>query len=165
MEPFRILFLGDIVGEPGRKAVIEHLPGLRKELQLDFIIVNGENAAGGRGITPRIAIDLLRALRKADAAAALAHELAPAKGMHPALDRLAAQLPIRVEEMASEMEARRLAQDVALAVQAALLAQTAPTAVFSAFCDSRIGGEWGYSFGSLGAGVDFDAILTRAMPH
>ena len=61
MEPLRILFLGDIVGEPGRKAVIEHLPGLRKELQLDFIIVNGENAAGGRGITPRIAIDLLRA--------------------------------------------------------------------------------------------------------
>jgi hypothetical protein len=61
MEPFRILFLGDIVGEPGRKAVIEHLPGLRKELQLDFIVVNGENAAGGRGITPRIAIDLLRA--------------------------------------------------------------------------------------------------------
>lgn len=61
MEPFRILFLGDIVGEPGRKAVIEHLPALRKELHLDFIIVNGENAAGGRGITPRIAIDLLRA--------------------------------------------------------------------------------------------------------
>lgn len=61
MEPFRILFLGDIVGEPGRKAVIEHLPAFRKELHLDFIIVNGENAAGGRGITPRIAIDLLRA--------------------------------------------------------------------------------------------------------
>lgn len=61
MDPFRILFLGDIVGEPGRKAVIEHLPSLRKELQLDFIVVNGENAAGGRGITPRIAIDLLRA--------------------------------------------------------------------------------------------------------
>ena len=61
MEPIRILFLGDIVGEPGRKAVIEHLPALRKELQLDFTVVNGENAAGGRGITPRIAIDLLRA--------------------------------------------------------------------------------------------------------
>ncbi len=61
MEALRILFLGDIVGEPGRKAVIEHLPALRKELALDFIIVNGENAAGGRGITPRIAIDLLRA--------------------------------------------------------------------------------------------------------
>ena len=113
-----------------------------------------------------LAADILSRLRLAFyAAAALAHELAPAKGMHPALDRLAAQLPIRVEEMASEMEARRLAQDVALAVQAALLAQTAPAAVFSAFCDSRIGGEWGHSFGSLGAGVDHDAILERAMPH
>lgn len=61
MEPVRILFLGDIVGEPGRKAVIEHLPELRKEHRLDFIIVNGENSAGGRGITPKIAIDLLRA--------------------------------------------------------------------------------------------------------
>lgn len=57
----RILFLGDVVGEPGRKAVIDALPGLKKELGLGFIIVNGENAAGGRGITPKIAIDLLRA--------------------------------------------------------------------------------------------------------
>jgi metallophosphoesterase (TIGR00282 family) len=61
MEPVRILFLGDIVGEPGRKAVIEHLAEFRKELQIDFVIVNGENSAGGRGITPKIAIDLLRA--------------------------------------------------------------------------------------------------------
>src|SRR6056297_3326871 len=61
MEPLRILFLGDVVGEPGRSAVIEQLPGLRKELSLDFIVVNGENAAGGRGITPKIAIDLMRA--------------------------------------------------------------------------------------------------------
>ena len=61
MEPLRILFLGDVVGEPGRRAVIEQLPSLRKELCLDFVVVNGENAAGGRGITPKIAIDLLRA--------------------------------------------------------------------------------------------------------
>ncbi len=112
-----------------------------------------------------MALDLLRALRKADAAAALAQELAPAKGMHPALDRLAAQLPIRVEEMATELEARRLAQDVALAVQAALLAQTAPLEVFAAFCDSRIGGHWGYSFGSLNAATAFDRIIERAQPR
>ncbi|MDT7928545.1 MAG: hypothetical protein RQ830_03410, partial [Tepidimonas sp.] len=62
------------------------------------------------------------ALRKANAAAALAQELAPAKGVHPALDRLVASLPTRVEMMANVVEARRLAQDVALAVQAALLA-------------------------------------------
>jgi metallophosphoesterase (TIGR00282 family) len=61
MATIRILFLGDIVGEPGRKAVIEQLPIFKQTESLDFIIVNGENAAGGKGITPKIAIDLLRA--------------------------------------------------------------------------------------------------------
>ena len=61
MATIHILFLGDIVGEPGRKAVIEQLPILKETESLDFIIVNGENAAGGKGITPKIAIDLLRA--------------------------------------------------------------------------------------------------------
>ncbi|MEP6698959.1 MAG: TIGR00282 family metallophosphoesterase [Verrucomicrobiota bacterium] len=56
-----ILFLGDIVGEPGRSAVIAQLPRLKETHAIDFIIVNGENAAGGRGITPKITIDLLRA--------------------------------------------------------------------------------------------------------
>jgi putative acyl-CoA dehydrogenase len=111
-----------------------------------------------------MALDLLRALRKADAAAALAQELAPANGAHPALDRLAAALPTRVEEMATEIEARRLAQDVALAVQAALLYQSAPAAVFGAFCDSRLAGNWGQAFGTLGSGLDLDALITRAMP-
>jgi metallophosphoesterase (TIGR00282 family) len=57
----RILFLGDIVGEPGRAAVIGRLSDLKQEHAIDFIIVNGENAAGGRGITSKITIDLLRA--------------------------------------------------------------------------------------------------------
>ncbi len=56
----RILFLGDIVGEPGRNAVIKAVPVFLKERGVDFVVVNGENAAGGRGITGRIAIDLLR---------------------------------------------------------------------------------------------------------
>ena len=140
---------------------------------------NGYVEEGGEGIMARIyrempvnsiwegagnimALDLLRALRKADAAAALVHELAPARGMHAALDHLADTLPRRVESMVSEIEARRLAQDVALAVQAALLAQTAPAAVFAAFCESRLAGHWGHSFGSLGAGTDFAAIIARA---
>ncbi len=143
---------------------------------------NGYVEEGGEGIMARIyremplnsiwegagnimALDLLRALRKQDTAAALEHELAPARGAHAALDRLADALPTRVEEMATEMEARRLAQDVALAVQAALLHQTAPPAVFAAFCDSRLAGNWGHAFGSLGAGTDFDALIQRAMPR
>jgi len=56
-----VLFLGDVVGEPGRNAVIARLPELKARHTVDFIIVNGENAAGGRGITAKITIDLLRA--------------------------------------------------------------------------------------------------------
>lgn len=61
MSTIRIMFLGDIVGEPGRKTVIGQLPLLKQSENLDFIVVNGENSAGGKGITPKIAIDLLRA--------------------------------------------------------------------------------------------------------
>ncbi len=60
-EQLRLLFLGDVVGEPGRKAVAAFLPRIKAERAVDFIVVNGENAAGGRGITPKIAIGLLRA--------------------------------------------------------------------------------------------------------
>src|SRR5437763_15824447 len=56
-----VLFLGDIVGEPGRNAVIGRLAQLKEKQALDFIIVSGENAAGGRGITGKITIELLRA--------------------------------------------------------------------------------------------------------
>lgn len=50
----RILFLGDMCGRSGRKAVFEKLPDLVKRYKLDFVIVNGENAAGGFGITEEI---------------------------------------------------------------------------------------------------------------
>jgi 2',3'-cyclic-nucleotide 2'-phosphodiesterase len=57
----RMLFLGDVVGEPGRSAVIARLPELKERHAIDFIVVNGENAAAGRGITAKLTIDLLRA--------------------------------------------------------------------------------------------------------
>jgi len=50
----RLLFLGDMVGKTGRTAVWEQLPGLISDFRLDFVIVNGENAAGGFGITEEI---------------------------------------------------------------------------------------------------------------
>lgn len=53
-----ILFIGDIVGSPGREAVRELLPKLQKEYKLDFVIANAENAAGGSGITPKVAQEL-----------------------------------------------------------------------------------------------------------
>ncbi len=57
---FKILFLGDIVGKPGRKAVQEHLPALKLEHQPDLVIANGENAAGGVGIEIKLAEEIFQ---------------------------------------------------------------------------------------------------------
>ena len=57
----RLLVLGDIVGRSGRQAVVQALPGLRRRYALDFVIINGENAAGGFGITEAILVDLIEA--------------------------------------------------------------------------------------------------------
>jgi len=54
----KILFIGDIVGSPGRKAVNKLLPGLKEEYSLDFVIANAENASGGSGIVPKVAEEL-----------------------------------------------------------------------------------------------------------
>ena len=55
----RILFVADVFGAPGRRAVESRLPTLREELDAGFVVVNGENAAAGRGITAKIADRLL----------------------------------------------------------------------------------------------------------
>ena len=55
----RILFLADVFGAAGRRAVEERLPALREELGAGFCVVNGENAADGRGLTPKLADKLL----------------------------------------------------------------------------------------------------------
>ena len=57
----KVLFCGDIVGRSGREAVTKHVPRLRRELGLDFVVVNGENAAGGFGITEAIYRELVDA--------------------------------------------------------------------------------------------------------
>ncbi len=57
----KILFLGDIVGRAGRKAITERLPGLRERWRLDFVVVNGENATGGMGLTAAHAKSFLEA--------------------------------------------------------------------------------------------------------
>jgi putative acyl-CoA dehydrogenase len=148
---------------------------------------NGYVEEGGEGVMARIyremplnsiwegagnimALDLLRALKKRDdkgndVAAALAAELDVARGAHPAYDRLVASLLARIEDGIEEPEARRLAQDVALAVQAAMLRQHAPDYVFEAFCASRLGGDWGQAFGTLPLASNVDGIIARAMPY
>ncbi|MBH5368250.1 TIGR00282 family metallophosphoesterase [Bradyrhizobium glycinis] len=57
----RILFVGDVVGRSGREAVSEHLPGMVKDWSLDLVVVNGENSAGGFGITEAIYQEFLEA--------------------------------------------------------------------------------------------------------
>jgi metallophosphoesterase (TIGR00282 family) len=61
MKRVRILFIGDIVGRSGRTSVTERLPGLMQAWRLDFVVINGENAAGGFGITEAIYQDLVGA--------------------------------------------------------------------------------------------------------
>jgi putative acyl-CoA dehydrogenase len=142
---------------------------------------NGYVEEGGEGAMARIyrempvnsiwegagnimALDLLRALRGADLAAALALELAPAHGEHAAFDRLAATLPERIDGATDEAQARTLARDIALLVQAALLRRHSTDDVFAAFCASRIAQACDV-FGLLPAGTPFDALLERALPH
>jgi len=54
----KILFVGDIVGSPGRDALRQLLPEIKKSQNIDFVIANAENSAGGTGVTPRVAKDL-----------------------------------------------------------------------------------------------------------
>ncbi|WP_119286690.1 isovaleryl-CoA dehydrogenase [Azohydromonas sediminis] len=108
-----------------------------------------------------MALDLLRALRSADAAPALERELAAARGIHPGFDRLAAALPARIDGVTDEIAARALARDVALLMQASLLARHAPRAVAEAFCRARLA-QGSDVFGTLPADLPFDALIERA---
>jgi metallophosphoesterase (TIGR00282 family) len=57
----RLAFFGDVIGRSGREGLAEHLPGLRRRLGLDFVVVNAENAAAGFGVTEATARDLFQA--------------------------------------------------------------------------------------------------------
>ena len=60
-EAMKVLFIADIVGQPGRRAVKELLPRLRQENGLQLVVANGENSAGGSGITPNTAAEIFNA--------------------------------------------------------------------------------------------------------
>lgn len=142
---------------------------------------NGYVEAGGEGIMARIyremplnsiwegagnimALDLLRALRQGDVAQLLTAEFAKVKGVHAALDRAIQGLRDDLDLLADEWQARRLIERLALVFQGALMVQLAPQAVADAFCSSRLGGQWGFNYGSLGTGFDTGAIIERALP-
>jgi putative acyl-CoA dehydrogenase len=142
---------------------------------------NGYVEEGGEGVMARIyremplnsiwegagnimALDLLRALRGHDVAAAIEHECAAARGTHKAFDRALARVLGAVADGVEEAAARRLARELAVLLQAALLSQHAPEAVFDAFCEARLA-DPGDAFGLLPAGLPLRALVDRAMPH
>lgn len=110
------------------------------------------------------ALDVLRALgRSPESAESFFGELALARGANAHLDATVTSLK-RELAGADELSARRVVERMALALQASLLVRHAPPAVADAFCATRLGGDWGHSFGTLPSGTDLGAILDRALP-
>jgi putative acyl-CoA dehydrogenase len=110
-----------------------------------------------------MALDLMRALRGHDVAAALENECAPARGANPSFDRARDRVLLAVEQGVEEVQARQLARDLAVLLQAAQLCRHAPSFVFEAFCASRLATA-ADAFGLLPAGLPLEALIARAMP-
>lgn len=115
-----------------------------------------------------IALDVLRALaREPESAAAFEEEVSLAAGEHPLLDAhiVATRRLLRetagADAASAALNARRLVEQLALALQGSLLVRTAPTAVSDAFIASRLGETRGHLYGVLPAGTDLEAILSR----
>jgi putative acyl-CoA dehydrogenase len=114
-----------------------------------------------------IALDILRALvREPDSLEAVRAEIAAARGANAHLDRHMAKLDSWLKPGAlSEATARAFAEDMALALQAAALAQTAPDFVFDGFCAARLDPDnRALAYGAVRAQIDARAIIERAMP-
>ncbi len=113
-------------------------------------------------------LDVLRALsRDPRCREAIEHELAAALGANRVFDAFVSRLRTTLDPSTlGEGDARRLAERLALALQASLLIRGAPVAVSDAFCASRLASDagWGRTFGTLPDGVDFQAIIERARP-
>jgi putative acyl-CoA dehydrogenase len=110
-------------------------------------------------------LDVLRALGKSPRTLAVVQaELAPALGRNVHFDGLVARLQAQfADPTAQETRARRLTQQLVLAIQGSLLLQHAPDYVAEAFCASRLGGDWGDSFGTLPVASNFREIIGRAL--
>jgi putative acyl-CoA dehydrogenase len=111
-----------------------------------------------------ICLDVLRAMHREEAAIpALLAELDAARGANAALDAAVSALKDELADRNDlEIRARGLTEMMATALQGALLVRHAPAAVADAFCASRLGPRWTGAYGTLPAGVDFDAIIDRA---
>ena len=113
-----------------------------------------------------ICLDVLRAMaRQPQSVTALVDELARAGGVDARLDTAIDRLKIELSETDGlESRARRMVENMALVLQAALLVRFGHPAVADAFCASRLNGDWGRVFGTLPMGLDTKAIVERATP-
>ena len=108
-------------------------------------------------------LDVLRALaREPETGEALRAEIEAARGLHPAFDKAARSLGDLLAG-ASEAGARRLAERLALALQASALLR-AGSPVAEAFCRTRLDGDHGLALGTLPVGLDHKSIMSRALP-
>lgn len=112
-------------------------------------------------------LDVLRAMQKTpDVVEAFMAELSKARGGHAALDQHVRQLQLELRDGADwEYRSRRVVDAMALAIQAALLVQHAPTAVADAYCTSRLVGSGQRQLGTLPRGADCATIIRRATPQ
>lgn len=109
-----------------------------------------------------IALDVLRAMSREPASVeAVDRELQSALGVHPAYDAHVAAVR-RLVRAASPAHARRVVEQLALALQAAVLIREAPAAVADAFVAARLGADRSLEYGALGSGLDLRAIVSRA---
>ncbi|MFL5262569.1 MAG: hypothetical protein ACJ79L_09260 [Anaeromyxobacteraceae bacterium] len=138
------------------------MPRLYRDAPLNSIWEGSGNVA---------ALDVLRALgREPEALPAFMAECKLASGANPHLDAHILQLEQRIGRLATEdpqWSARRIVEDMGLAIQASLLVRNAPPFVADAFCASRLASGEGFrstTYGTLPSGVDAKAIVDRALP-
>jgi putative acyl-CoA dehydrogenase len=111
------------------------------------------------------ALDVLRVMtREPETADALFAEVALAAGADRRLDDAVLDLKDMLAGLPDESQARRVAERIALVLQASLLVRHGHPAVADAFCASRLGGDWGHAYGTLPSGLDLAAIIERATP-
>jgi putative acyl-CoA dehydrogenase len=114
-----------------------------------------------------MSLDVLRALVKSPRTLEVfMHELRQAQGADARLDAHVAKLERRFSDPSTlELRARRIVEEMALALQGSLLVRHGAPAVADAFCTSRLGDDGGLEYGTLPAGTDFEAIIERGRPQ
>jgi putative acyl-CoA dehydrogenase len=113
-----------------------------------------------------ICLDILRAMqREPDSGAAFVADLEVARGANTLLDRAIDAVKTALATKPTETSARRLAEDMALALQGSTLAHNAPNFVADAFCATRLCERPNLSYGGFNAAIDTDGLIARAMPQ